>query len=205
MTAVALQGTGMSTIDDALTLLRRGRPTVSGALGDELRSTGVGFAAVGLLAVWATTGGVVPISDQPTGREKLRVADDPVPAVKAASTRLLLVGDSFLEELILIADEAACPPLIDYWFYMRNDDTGEVQLAHYFRKPGEPRLGARLAADLAQLPESFAAADAVVLEENEATVGKTKQIENLLAAARARGPEPRAAPPQAPQAASRGQ
>jgi len=57
-------------------------------------SAPVGFAAVGILAVWATTGGVVPLSEQPTGREALRVADDPVPAVKRASTRLLLVGDS---------------------------------------------------------------------------------------------------------------
>jgi peptidoglycan/LPS O-acetylase OafA/YrhL len=57
-------------------------------------SAPVGFAAVALLAVWATAGGVVPLSDQPTGREALRVADDPVPAVKKASTRLLLVGDS---------------------------------------------------------------------------------------------------------------
>jgi peptidoglycan/LPS O-acetylase OafA/YrhL len=72
------------------------RPIRRGALtGWPARlSAPVGFAAVGLLAVWATMGGVVPISDQPTGREKLRVADDPVPAVKAASTRLLLVGDS---------------------------------------------------------------------------------------------------------------
>ncbi len=57
-------------------------------------SAPVGFAAVAVLAVWATAGGVVPLSDQPTGREALRVADDPVPAVKKASTRLLLVGDS---------------------------------------------------------------------------------------------------------------
>ncbi len=57
-------------------------------------SAPVGFAAVGLLAVWATAGAVVPLSEQPTGREALRVADDPVPAVKQASTRLLLVGDS---------------------------------------------------------------------------------------------------------------
>jgi peptidoglycan/LPS O-acetylase OafA/YrhL len=57
-------------------------------------SAPVGFAAVGLLVVWATAGGVVPLSEQPTGREALRVADDPVPAVKKASTRLLLVGDS---------------------------------------------------------------------------------------------------------------
>ena len=54
----------------------------------------VGFAAVALLVIWATAGGVVPLSDQPTGREALRVANDPVPAVKQASTRLLLVGDS---------------------------------------------------------------------------------------------------------------
>ncbi|WP_421120292.1 acyltransferase family protein [Aquihabitans daechungensis] len=57
-------------------------------------SAPVGFAAVGLLVVWATAGGVIPLADQPTGREALRVADDPVPAVKQASMRLLLVGDS---------------------------------------------------------------------------------------------------------------
>ncbi len=57
-------------------------------------SAPVGFAAVALLVLWATAGGVVPLADQPTGREALRVDDDPVPAVKQASTRLLLVGDS---------------------------------------------------------------------------------------------------------------
>jgi peptidoglycan/LPS O-acetylase OafA/YrhL len=54
----------------------------------------VGFAAVAVLVLWATAGGVVPLADQPTGREALRVADDPVPAVKKSSMRLLLVGDS---------------------------------------------------------------------------------------------------------------
>jgi peptidoglycan/LPS O-acetylase OafA/YrhL len=57
------------------------------------------FAGVAVLAVWATAGGVLPLDQQPTGREALRVADDPVPAVKQASTRLLLVGDSGAYEL----------------------------------------------------------------------------------------------------------
>ena len=72
------------------------RPIRQGALtGWPARlSAPIGFAAVAVLAVWCTTGAVVPLSDQPTGREALRVADDPVPAVKQAGTRLLLVGDS---------------------------------------------------------------------------------------------------------------
>jgi len=35
------------------------------------------------------------------------------------------------------------------------------------------------------LPRSFLDADAVVLEENELNIGETKQVGNLLAAARA--------------------
>jgi hypothetical protein len=52
------------------------------------------FASVAVLALWATQGGVIPISEQPTGREALRIADDPVPPVKRADTRVMVVGDS---------------------------------------------------------------------------------------------------------------
>ena len=52
------------------------------------------FASVIVLVLWSTTGAVVPISEQPTGRQALRIADDPVPPVKQAGTRVLVVGDS---------------------------------------------------------------------------------------------------------------
>ena len=72
------------------------RPIRSGALTGwpAKLSAPLGFASVAVLVLWATSGAVVPLSEQPTGREALRVADDPVPAVKQLGTRLLVVGDS---------------------------------------------------------------------------------------------------------------
>ncbi len=95
-----------------------------------------------------------------------------------------MVGDSFMRELIVVSAQTPCPPTIDYWFYMR-DNHGGVTLARFVTAPGETGNGARLTADLAQLPRSFLDADAVVLEENELNIGETKQVGNLLAAARA--------------------
>jgi hypothetical protein len=64
------------------------------------------------------------------------------------------------------------------------DNRGGFTLARFVTEPGEIGNGARLTADLAQLPRSFLDADAVVLEENELNIGETKQVGNLLAAAR---------------------
>jgi hypothetical protein len=101
-----------------------------------------------------------------------------------------MVGDSFMRELIVVSAQTPCPPTIDYWFYMRDDRGGSI-LARFVTAPGEIGNGARLTADLAQLPRSFLDADAVVLEENELNIGETKQVANLLAAAR---PPAQAAP-----------
>ncbi len=106
-------------------------------------------------------------------------------AACARTPRLLLVGDSFLQQLIPLAGQAPCPPEIDYWFYMLNHDSGSIQLARHFIKPGDAGFGPRLATNLAQLPSSVLAADAIVLEENESTIGETLQIHNLLSAIRA--------------------
>lgn len=98
---------------------------------------------------------------------------------------LLLVGDSFLREVIVAAAVAPCPPEIDYWFYVR-DDAGGISLTRFLTAPGEIGNGARLSADLRLLPESFAWADAVVLEENESNIGNNRQVGNLLDAIRAK-------------------
>jgi len=97
--------------------------------------------------------------------------------------RLLMVGDSFLRELIVVAAQAPCPPEIDYWFYVR-DDAGGITLTRYHTAPGEIDNGERMPTDLELLPESFAKADAVVLEENEANIGNNRQVGNLLDAVR---------------------
>jgi alginate O-acetyltransferase complex protein AlgJ len=97
---------------------------------------------------------------------------------------ILMVGDSFMRQLIVVSAQTPCPPTIDYWFYMR-DDRGGFILARFVTAPGEIGNGARLTADLAQLPRSFLEADAVVLEENEHNIDETKQVGNLLEAARA--------------------
>ncbi|MGA8169488.1 MAG: alginate O-acetyltransferase [Methylocystis sp.] len=98
--------------------------------------------------------------------------------------RLLMVGDSFMRQLIVVSAQSPCPPTIDYWFYMR-DDRGGFILARFFTQPGEIGNGARLTADLADLPRSFLAADAIILEENEHNLGETNQVGNLLEAVRA--------------------
>jgi alginate O-acetyltransferase complex protein AlgJ len=97
---------------------------------------------------------------------------------------ILMVGDSFMRQLIVVSAQTPCPPTIDYWFYMRDDRSGFI-LARFVTAPGEIGNGARLTADLADLPRSFSEADAVVLEENEHNIGETKQVGNLLEAVRA--------------------
>lgn len=97
--------------------------------------------------------------------------------------RILMVGDSFMRQLIVVSAQTPCPPTIDYWFHMR-DDRGDLALARFVTKPGEIGNGVRLPNDLAQLPESFLQADVIVLEENESNIGETKQADNLLEAIR---------------------
>jgi hypothetical protein len=99
--------------------------------------------------------------------------------------RLLLVGDSFLRELIVVAAQSPCPPEIDYWFYVR-DDAGGITLTRFLTAPCEIGNGQRLSTDLELLPESFAKADVVVLEENEANISYNRQVGNLLDAVRAK-------------------
>jgi len=99
--------------------------------------------------------------------------------------RLLLVGDSFLRELVVVAAQARCPPIVDHWFYMRSEN-GDVTLTRYLTQPGEIGNGERLGTDLSLLPESFAQADAVLLQENAINLTKTRQVRELLEAVRGR-------------------
>ncbi len=114
-----------------------------------------------------------PDAHYPTARISRRGAE----ATCEKPPRLLFVGDSFFRELIVVASQAPCPPIIDYWFYMRAD-VGDVEtsLARFVTQPGEIANGARLPADLSALPQSFADADAIVLEENEANISLTNQV-----------------------------
>jgi alginate O-acetyltransferase complex protein AlgJ len=97
--------------------------------------------------------------------------------------RLLMVGSSFLRELIVVASQAPCPPTIDYWFHVQAE--GRSELARYITKSGEIGNGERVPADPAELAQSLAEADAVVLEEIALNLSTTRQVGNLLAGARA--------------------
>ncbi|WP_159726685.1 alginate O-acetyltransferase [Methylosinus sp. Ce-a6] len=92
--------------------------------------------------------------------------------------RLLALGGSFMREIIVALAAAPCPPQIDYWFSMRlaNDD---FDLIRYRTEPGETGNGERRPADLSELRASAEAADAILLEENEANIGTLSQVENL--------------------------
>ena len=105
------------------------------------------------------------------------------PAACARTPRLLFVGDSFMRELVIVASQAECPPVIEHWFYVRSD--GETNLLRFRTAPGEVGNGESLPSDLALLPQSLADADAIVLEENEHNIASTRQVANLLDAARA--------------------
>ncbi|HYA81390.1 MAG TPA: alginate O-acetyltransferase, partial [Methylocystis sp.] len=77
------------------------------------------------------------------------------PTSCARAPKLLLVGDSFLREIIVAASQAPCPPIIEHWFYAQGGEGGAAML-RYRTQPGEIGNGERLVADLALLPQSFA-------------------------------------------------
>jgi len=104
------------------------------------------------------------------------------PQLCVKNPRLLLVGSSFLRELIVVASQAPCPPTIDYWFYVQAE--GRYELARFITQPGEIGNGERIPADPAQLAQSFAEADAILLEEIALNLSTTRQVGNLLAGAR---------------------
>jgi hypothetical protein len=101
----------------------------------------------------------------------------------ARSPRLLALGGSFLHEVLAAATLAPCPPQIDYWFYMRTEDNS-VELGHYRRAPGDASNGERLPATTEELDENLAAADFILLEENESSIATTKQVGHLAEALR---------------------
>ena len=62
---------------------------------------------------------------------------------------------------------------------------GHSELARFITKPGEIGNGERVPPDPAQLAQSFAEADAIVLEEIALNLSTTRQVGNLLSGAQA--------------------
>jgi hypothetical protein len=103
----------------------------------------------------------------------------PADTACARTPKLLALGGSFVREIIVaLAQAAACPPQIDYWFSMRLENDS-FDLVRYRTTPGETGNGERRVANLAELRASAEEADAILLEENEATILSLSQVENL--------------------------
>lgn len=102
----------------------------------------------------------------------------------ARAPRLLALGGSFLQEIIVVLAQAPCPPDIDYWFYARME-SGDHKRIRYRHAPGDVTIGEPMPDDPAELRESLARADVVLLEENEQNISNMRQIGDLLDAARA--------------------
>jgi hypothetical protein len=98
-------------------------------------------------------------------------------ALCARAPRLVMLGGSFLREIIVVAAQAPCPPDIDYWFYMRTDNGHE--LVRYHNAPGDVTKGEKVPASARALRDSLDNADAVLLEENESNISTMKQLGDL--------------------------
>jgi hypothetical protein len=120
-----------------------------------------------------------PDAAYPTAIIERAVAPQPC----ARAPALLALGGSFLHPLLIAAMLAACPPGVDYWFYMRTENN-DVELWHDRRAPGDVDYGPRLGTEPGLLAENLRKADLVILEENESRIGESRQVEHLLAAAR---------------------
>ena len=104
----------------------------------------------------------------------------------ARAPNLLAVGGSFLFEILLDLGQAPCPPASEYWHYFRLE-------GRLFRRVGLNVIADRggvkkleeIADDPAALERGVERADVVILEENESNVSLMKQVDDLLAAARA--------------------
>lgn len=101
------------------------------------------------------------------------------PASCEKTPKLVALGGSFLNQILIAATRAPCPPSSNYWFYMRTETLG-VELGHYFRAPGETGKGESRPASIDDLARDVREADVVLLEENEANIGLTSQIGDLL-------------------------
>lgn len=101
----------------------------------------------------------------------------------APAPRIFAVGGSFLiEPLIALMESDRCRPAVDYWHYFTLD-SGEL---HRARHVGSDREIFKIESAPAQetreaYAAGFAAADIVLLEENETAVGGTAQLDDLLA------------------------
>jgi hypothetical protein len=83
-----------------------------------------------------------------------------------------------MREIVIALAHGPCPPVFDHWFAMRLA-SGEFGLVRFLNAPGETGDGERSQAAAALLRPAIAAADVILLEENEASIGSTRQIDEL--------------------------
>ena len=96
----------------------------------------------------------------------------------AQAPRIVAIGTSFLNQIIIDAAQAPCPPQVEQWFHMRQPD-GSYALFHYSHPPGDVTRGAARSSEAAALVENLAEAELVILEENERALPHSPQIDQL--------------------------
>ncbi len=94
--------------------------------------------------------------------------------------RLMLIGESFTYQIQELMAYTSCPPLIDYWFFVRGENGVGRKTLHYLVPPQESVLRmASLPAAPEDLRASFRSADIVILEENESIIHTAKHVGEL--------------------------
>lgn len=109
-----------------------------------------------------------------------------LPSNCARAPKLLTVGGSFLFELLLDLGQSACPPESEYWHYFQQQSGRSRRTGlNVYADGGGLRKMEEIPDSADALARRLAAADAVILEENESVVSTMDQVRDLLAAARA--------------------
>lgn len=95
--------------------------------------------------------------------------------------KVVVVGSSFLREINVNLSNSACPPRIEYWFYMRIRPR-VYELRRFRSAPGDESNGDVMPVSDSAFKEELRGADMVILEENEREIATTRQIGDTLAA-----------------------
>ncbi|PPD43275.1 MAG: alginate O-acetyltransferase [Methylocystis sp.] len=99
----------------------------------------------------------------------------------AAAPKILAVGGSFLVEIVTNLVEAPCSASVDYWHYIRTAP-GKFSRMRLLADRQDGLREHRVETD-EDFEKSFANAQVVLLEENEAVIANMGQVPDLLAAA----------------------
>lgn len=111
----------------------------------------------------------------------------PAPVVeiaRAASTcvrppHLVELGGSFLHEINILWEHAACAPSVDHWFYFKRGDGFGIWRFEIPSGDTSVGLGRQAPDNPADIPASIGRADIVLLEENESSISTMKQVGDL--------------------------